>query len=394
MAASVRCVKCQRFKSTTAPCKACGELPEQKPLDEEVLFSNVVLAKRNQFLSDILTRERRTFREFARAENRVGEYLTYLTELLEQGNFTEHPPVQRTDVDEEAVLLVQLSDLHFIETISQPENKFNFKVASQRLAKLASRIKNVVIGYKVSKVVVACLGDIINSDRRQEEAYTNQETRAKGTLIAADILQGFINDISTHAPVEVYGITGNEGRIDKDVTWDDRTATNNFDFMVYHILRVGFRNHSRISFKGFRSHELLLEILDRTILCIHGHQVGTNTQKAVQEIIGKHASNGVIVNFVLMGHIHATYLGDYHSRNSSLSGGNGYSGNGLNFASKAAQMLHLITPGSLDSIKVDLQDISNVEPYKVDQEWAEHFIEEPLINLKTKSIVIQIPVTG
>jgi predicted phosphodiesterase len=391
MAAAVRCTKCQSYKSPTAPCKRC--VPELPPQDEELLLTNIVLAKGKQRVQDTLTRERRTFREYARVENGISEYLEHLCGLLAEGSFRQEPPQHLELQEENGVLLVQLSDLHFIETIKEAYNSYNFEIASKRLAKLASRIKNVIAGYKINKVIVACLGDIINSDRRLEESKTNQETRAKGTLVAADILQGFLRDVAQYAPVVVYGITGNEGRVDKDITWDERTATNNFDFMVYHILRTGFKDHEHITFGGFNSHEMILDIMGQKILCVHGHQVGSNVEKWVLQAIGKHATQGNMVNFVLMGHIHASYLGDYHSRNASLAGGNGYSGNALGCASKAAQMLHVITPGSIDGIKVDLQDTTGMKAYPVDPEWSEHFIEQPLLKIGTKSIVIQVPVT-
>jgi len=391
MATAIRCSNCNSFKAADGPCKRCGT---DSPLeDREMLLANIVLSKKNQGLTDTLTRERRTFREFARAENSIKDYLSHVNNLLQAGSFNKDPIQHRQDLDQESVLVVQLSDLHFIESIAEPYNSYNFLIASKRLAKFAQRIKKTCAANKVSKIVVALLGDIINSDRRLDESRTNQETRAKGTMIAADILQSFLRDINQAAPVDIYGITGNEGRIDKELAWSSDTATNNFDFMVYHILRVCFRGHETINFVGFRSHELYFQVLNRGFLCVHGHQISANTQKSVQELIGKHATQGVYINFVMFGHIHATYLGDYHARNSSLSGGNGYSDHGLNFASRAAQTMHLVTPDSIDTTRVDLQNIDTIQPYAVDPEWAEHFIEPPLISLKKKSITIQVPIS-
>ena len=41
------------------------------------------------------------------------------------------------------MLVVQLSDLHFNEVVDLPSNRYDFTVASQRLAKLAQRIKQL-----------------------------------------------------------------------------------------------------------------------------------------------------------------------------------------------------------------------------------------------------------
>jgi hypothetical protein len=109
--------------------------------------------------------------------------------------------------------------------------------------------------------------------------------------------------------------------------------------------------------------ELVINVLGHNILLIHGHQNGLNkatvSQKDIQSILGKYSQNNVEINFVLFGHIHSAYISDFYARSSSLSGGNSYSSNALQYASRASQNLHIIRPNSIDSIKVDLQHVTN-----------------------------------
>lgn len=42
---------------------------------------------------------------------------------------------------------------------------------------------------------------------------------------------------------------------------------------------------------------------------LHGHQIGGNLQKSVQEITDKYAARGVTVDYTLFGHLHATAIG-------------------------------------------------------------------------------------
>ena len=144
-----------------------------------------------------------------------------------------------------------------------------------------------------------------------------------------------------------------------------------------------------IRFCGFRAHELLFEVLGRTFLCLHGHQVGANLQKAVQEITGKYAAQGITVDYTLFGHQHATAIGDYHARNASLVGSNAYSEAGLNFCSKAAQNLHIVTSGGIDSLKVDLQDSSGVTPYPFVADW-EAYCPRSEQKLRQGAVVFQV----
>ena len=75
------------------------------------------------------------------------------------------------------------------------------------------------------------------------------------------------------------------------------------------------------------------------------------------------------MDYTLFGHLHATSIGDYHARNASLVGSNAYSEAGLNFCSKAAQNVHILTPSAIDGVKVDLQDTTGITPYPFVSEW-------------------------
>jgi predicted phosphodiesterase len=361
-----------------------------------VLTFNVRLAKNRQALLDTNRIERKAFREHARIENAVAAYARELGALLDERGFTKGVKLSKPPRDGEAVLIVQLSDLHFNEQVELPSNRYDFTVASARLAKLAARIKQIGRCYGASKVVVACLGDFLNSDRRLDELLSNATNRSKATLLAVDILKAFLLDLRSAFQLEVYGITGNESRAGKELGWSEELASDSYDLMIYAILRRGFagpkgQGTDGIRFCGFRSHELLFEVLGRTFLCLHGHQVGANVQKSVQEIIGKYAARGVTVDYTLFGHLHATAIGDYHARNASLVGSNAYAEAGLNYCSKAAQNLHVVTAGSIDGIKVDLQDTSGVEPYPFVSEWKA-YASKSTSKLHQGAVVFQVVV--
>ena len=383
---SYRCPTCKRFTKLNAQCTKCTGLSEH-----ELLVQNVRLSKEKQALQDRQRVERKSFREYARVENAVSGYVKELSRLLQHDSFTlEQKPLQKGR--EQTVILVQLSDLHFNELVDLPSNNYNFYVAAQRLQKLAHKVKQQVALHKAKGIVVTFLGDLLNSDRRLDELLSNATNRTKATLVAVDILQAFLRDIATAAPVEVYGITGNESRVNKECGWSEPLATDSYDLMIYEILKKWLSSHPSLAFKGFKANELVLSVLNRTFLCIHGHQVKQNVQKAVQEIIGKYVPQGIAVEYVLFGHIHASYIGDYHSRNASLVGSNAYSEAGLNFCSKAAQNLHVVTKTSIDSIKVDLQDSSAYPGYAFNQSWDSAYNAKSAGKLKAQTVVFQVTI--
>jgi predicted phosphodiesterase len=372
--------------------------------DRELLQFNVRLAKRQQALADTNRIERKAFREHARIENAAAAYCRELAALLDQSQFSRGLSLSAIPDGGEAVLIVQLSDLHFNERVELPSNRYDFAVASARLAKLAARVKQIGVSYGARKVVVACLGDFLNSDRRLDELLSNATNRSKATLLAADILRAFLLDLRSQFELEVYGITGNESRVNKELGWSDALATDSYDLMIYEILRRGFSQTGGIAFCGFRANELLFQVLGRTFLCLHGHQIGANTQKSVQEITGKYAAQGITVDYTLFGHLHASNIGDYHARNASLVGSNAYSEAGLNFCSKAAQNIHIVTGGggggggdgdavaaAIDGLKVDLQDTTGIEPYPFAAEW-EAYCPKSERKLRNPSVVFQVVV--
>ncbi|MFN5194409.1 MAG: hypothetical protein ACK5E6_08280 [Cyanobacteriota bacterium] len=308
------------------------------------------LAKQRQGLVDAQRIERKAFREHARVENAVAAYTRELAVLLRQRGFSRFRPRPLLPAQlAEAVLVVQLSDLHFNERVELPSNRYDFSVASARLAKLAGRVKQ----------------------------------------LAADILRAFLLDLRSAFPLEVYGITGNESRVTQELGWSDPLATDSYDLMIYGILQRSLAGVDGIGFCGFRAHELLFEVLGRTFLCLHGHQIGANVQKSVQEIAGRYAAQGITVDYTLFGHLHATAIGDFHARNASLVGSNAYSESGLNFCSKAAQNVHIVTPTAIDGVKVDLQDTSTSRPYPLVGEW-EAYAPKSEHKLHQGAVVFQV----
>jgi len=208
-------------------------------------------------------------------------------------------------------------------------------------------------------------------------------------LLAVDILRAFLLDLRSEFQLEIYGIIGNEGRVKQELGWSEELATDSYDLMIYSILKRGFEGVEGIDFCGFQAHELLFEVMGRTFLCLHGHQVGANVQKSVQELTGKYAARSLTVDYTLFGHLHATWIGDYHARNASLVGSNAYSEAGLNYCSKAAQNDHIVTPAAIDGMKVDLQDTTRIEPYPFVSEW-EAYCPKSHSKLHEGAVVYQV----
>lgn len=280
-----------------------------------------------------------------------------------------------------AVAVIHLSDNHLNELISTPSNTFDFEVASKRLQLLAAKAKRYCHSAGVEKVVVAFGGDLMNSDRRIDEVTNMATNRSRAMVLGAWLYQQFLLDLREDFFVDVFGITGNEGRAKMELSWSDPGVTDSYDASIYWMLQMMME---QVPDKGLRFHalqgnEAVFSIHQETFLLLHGHQINMADQRKVQAMMGKHSTlNGTRITHVLAGHIHAAMVSDYASRNSSLSGGNAYSEEALGFCSKASQNMHLVypesrgCPGGLDGIKLDLQDVTGVDGYPIVEVLAEH----------------------
>jgi len=330
---------------------------------------NIKLAKKNQRIQDINRIERKSFRENARVENAIIEYVSALrTTIVENPlniNFSNIPEIGYVGT---SIGIVHLSDLHFNELVDVVGNKYDFKVAAKRLKLFA---KKIVSGFKsrnISEVYIVFTGDLLNSDRRVDELLSMATNRAMATFLAVKILSQFVIDLAMRYNVNILSVTGNESRIRDEYTQLDSMATDNFDFMIYEMMKLYLEGGTpRITFISGNTFEYILSVNGTNILVVHGHRLGKMTHNDLSKAISKWAKKGVIVNFIMCGHLHETNITDSLLRTGSLVGNNAYADAGLNLYSRASQNYYIIDEfGNLDAVKVDLQNIENfTETYDV-----------------------------
>ena len=338
-----------------------------KPLAIELGITEWRCRKVKQQLLDMgridRTNDRKSHRKTTSIEN-LGESIDItLRSVAKQLGKSKRPKIAKKKGA--SVAMVTLSDCHFNELCSEESNTYDLDVASQRLALLASRVRTYAKANGCDTVIVSLVGDLINSDRRMDELLSAATSRARAVVIATHMISQFILDLRQDFNINVASVSGNESRIGKDLCWSDLAASDNFDMMIHYNLNMLFKDDKGIKMLEPDTQVKILEVGPHTIALTHGTTLNAGDQKSVQAFMGKYSQeSGVKLNHVFCGHIHATLISDYVSRNSSLSGGNGYSGKALHFASKAAQnctILHM--SGAMEGIKIDLSVTDGVEGY-------------------------------
>ena len=346
-------------------CKRCGSRTVFPITDLDLLKENVRYRKEKQKAQDVSRIERKGFREHARIENAVEEYSKELKTLFEKNKL--HKLTKKHKSSSKAVGVIQFSDVHFNELVDLKNNKYDFKVAAQRCQHFVTKAKEYFRMAKITNVVVALTGDLLNSDRRLDELLNQATNRAKATFLSVDIMQQVILDINKQFNVSVASVVGNEGRANKELGWSNAVATDNYDYTIYNCLRYLFKD-SKVNFIDGDPSEIVIDVAGQNLLMLHGHGgLKGGIERAINQIMGRYASQGIEVNYVIFGHVHSARVGDNYSRSSSMVGANDYSEKALNLTGRASQNCYIFYDnGNRDGIKIDLQNVNN-KGYEIDK---------------------------
>ena len=335
--------------------------------DKEIIEYNLRLAKQKQKAQDLNRIANKSFREFARQENALEEYNKELIKVLKENSINVELVEQKKD--SESVVVVQVADTHFNELVDLQTNRYDFKIASKRLQKFAYYIKQYAELHNASSFLVAITGDLMNSDRRLDEKLAMATNRSKATFLAVHLLKHFILDLQQQANVRVCCVTGNESRITEFCGWVDIVASDNYDFTIFEILRLLLPD---IEFIRGDALEVVVNINGKNMLVIHGHQLGKMDSNQVGKVISKYSSKGVIIDFIICGHLHETMIRDNIARSASLVGSNSYSEKALNLSGRAAQNIYIFTNDGRQDVRIDLQDVDGWNGYDIDMELASY----------------------
>lgn len=335
-------------------------------LDKDIVAENVKLASKLQKSQDLNRIKNKSFRESARINNALEEYVKSLIDVFSNSKLTPTLAKLPKQSLTAPVGIIHITDVHFNELVELEHNKYDFEVAGKRLHKLVSKAIQHFCIAGVSRVVIAFTGDLMNSDRRLDELLAMATNRAQATFCAVDILQQLILHVRQYFSVVVAGVNGNEGRVKQDIGFVDLAASDNYDQQIITTLKYVLKDVEGITFvNNNNANEIVLNINGHNVLLAHGHTFGMDLSKAMAKIRSKYVPRGVNIRYVLFGHIHEAYVSDYFARGGSPVGDNAYSDRALHLAGRASQNYHIIdSSGNIDSVKVDLQNYEGIEGYK------------------------------
>jgi predicted phosphodiesterase len=256
-------------------------------------------------------------------------------------------------------------------------NQYDFSIAAQRLKKLALEAKRIFGIYKIKKVLVAMTGDLINSDRRLDELMNMATNRARASVLATILLEQFLVDLNRNFNVEATYVSGNESRINQEMGHSDMAVSDNYDTMIYEMLRMMFRKNKGMVFLKKPIQEHVVKVLGKNILLIHGQSIKNgNVSTQIQKIKAKWTDHiGEKIDYIIWGHYHAAQITDLHARSGSLCGGNDYSDHGLQLSTRASQNVYIVRKDGVNGMRIDLQDVSGITGYTIEKDLEEYNVK-------------------
>lgn len=185
------------------------------------------------------------------------------------------------------------SDWHAGEVVSLAEtngvNEFNSKIMEKRARLLVSKTIDLCLTHGPGNypgIVVNLLGDFISGALHPELMKTDDKSAIEASLHVRDILAWGLEEISkAFKKVYVPCAAGNHGRNTHKPEFK-RTVFENFDYLIYEMLKRHFAKNKNITFDNPESNEVHYQVYGRRYLAMHGDMLGTKGGDGIIGSIG------------------------------------------------------------------------------------------------------------
>jgi len=244
-----------------------------------------------------------------------------------------------------------LSDLHYGKKVNLERNLVNAKVLESRSEKLTevvvSDIKRTELNYNIDKIVIALIGDIIESAHfhgeeslKSSEFGTAQQIQEAIRVIFTKII---VPIASLGFPVEIPCVTGNHDRLGKDKTYKT-PGVDNLTYIIYKQLEMLCTTVGLNNVKFFIAENLFIShnIYNNNVLYEHGDELKNTNKDTMVNLMNKRQNQlHKKIDYFRVGHWHEYMMYGRGSIivNGSLPGQDEYAEN-KGFLSESIQVLN------------------------------------------------------
>ena len=258
---------------------------------------NYDLFKQRQLLKD----ERTTLNAMLRKEARfevlkevINESISKLPKLKTfDNNFT-------TSVKKYSEGILMLSDWHIGQDCDNFYNKYNNKIAEERISKIVDKAISYCQTLGITRLHVLNLGDLIEGKINNTGRIVANERALQQLMYATEMMANVLNKLQFYIPEVTYrSVTDNHGNIDSN--YKDRLPEENLNILTTWYLKARLKNTSII----FKDDNLDIGLgrfeLDNgmKVAFFHGHE--DPKDKTLQNLVG---ATHEWIDVVCAGHLH------------------------------------------------------------------------------------------
>ena len=279
-------------------------------------------------------------RKYQDALNIIEEQGKTLETLIAVGSSPQADPIVYTGSGErrEVVPVVVASDWHIEEQVKREatngKNEYNLEIAERSVAQFFTNACELINqskrDSKISTVVLAVLGDIINGVLREEDLSTNQQTSIESLSTARTLLHRGIQQMveSTGCRIRVICCVGNHGRLTSKIFPSDQVH-HSLEYLIYKMLESDFKNHDKVEVIVSEAGYYIQDIYGVRVRFHHGHTFKFNggIGGLSVPVLRKISQLNLIeqADLDVCGHFHSMQIFPNCILNGSLVGANGYS---------------------------------------------------------------------
>lgn len=224
------------------------------------------------------------------------------------------PKAKKSKTKKEEISILDISDVHvgminetFDNRLGKQVVTYNHEILLKEMANLQKAIFDIHSilepSYRLRKIVINVLGDIITNDRIfEEQVFEIEECAGKQIWTAIPLFSKFFNNLlNIYEEVEVNCVVGNHGRSRNQY---NEPVENNFEYFVYKTWEKQFQDSKRIKINVPDSRRAIVQIGPFRHLLEHGDAIKGFSENAVEKQINNlHREMGGF-DVMHFGHLH------------------------------------------------------------------------------------------
>jgi predicted phosphodiesterase len=203
-------------------------------------------------------------------------------------------------------LVVTLGDFHYGAKIcvrglmGEVINEYDHKIFECRMTDLFHEIVNILEKEEIDHITLFLVGDLLDGMLRQSQLMRLEFGVIESTMRLSEYLSAWVNELSEHAEIDVYAVTGNHSEVRPLKSKCREFEDENLEKVIMWFMEERLSNNPHVSVNFQCNKFLYTEVQGFSFLLLHG-----DGERAVSQI-SKDTINmySKKIDFFVCGHKH------------------------------------------------------------------------------------------